>query len=212
MLHEFAHVLGFGNLWNGAGIDDLRDEANDVYIGANGLDAWQNTIGCTTGQLPVDPASGHWSEDCLVSEVMTPSADPGEEEILSIITLRSMQDLGYQVDLSQADEYTICNVAETCTEFCPERADAACTRRRLDSTNNLRATSTVKAKLSDKGEATILEMAVDHFRKEDAHQLEQQQEGGETTRPTSTTFSVIYKENNRFFSRFHHRLHVEHLL
>ena len=205
LLHEFAHVLGFGNFWNDA---ELVDEPSSVYVGTNGLDAWRNTIGCTTGQLPVqDNDFGHWSEECLLSELMTPSINAAETTQLSIITLRSMQDLGYEVDLGQADSFSICNIAESCTAFCPERATATCSRR-LGSTN-LRAIT--KFALSDKSEAAILEMAVAHFRKEDERKL-QQQELNENDRSFNSVFSVTYKENDRYFSRVFLRRHVKNLL
>lgn len=213
VFHEFAHVLGFGNLWN---LGNLADTTNLIYTGTNGLDAWQNTVGCTTGQLPIQNDLGHWSEACLPTEVMSPVFNSGQIETLSIVTLRSFQDLGYSIDLSQADAYTICDVDASCTTECPERASAVCTRR-LGSTNS-RSTK-AKVKLSDKGEAAILDMAVAHFRNEETRRLEHGKSQGDDSlrfsnnaRATASSFSVIYKENDSYFSRSFLRHQVEHLL
>ena len=55
------------------------------------------------GQGSID---GHWMENLFVNELMTPAIG-GIGNPLSVMSLRSLEDIGYAVDTSQADAYTI---------------------------------------------------------------------------------------------------------
>ena len=55
------------------------------------------------GQGSID---GHWMENLFVNELMTPAIG-GSVNPLSIMSLRSLEDVGYGVDTSQADAYSI---------------------------------------------------------------------------------------------------------
>lgn len=204
IFHEFAHVLGFGTLFDGTDFPDLIDTTNNIYTGTNALNAWRNDVGCTMGNLPIESDGGHWQEACLVDELMTPTVTSGQDEILSTVTLGAMQDLGYTIDTTLAEPYTICNVAASCSTFCPERAAATCTRR-------LGSTLATKPKLSEQGEAEILNMAAAHFQKHDTKRRLVESEVPHN-RALSTAFSVTYKENGNYFRRTIQRRQVEHLL
>ncbi len=64
VLHEMAHVLGFGTLWNANG---LYTDGTGEFLGTNATAAWQNDFG-QTGTPNVElgggpgTANGHWNE------------------------------------------------------------------------------------------------------------------------------------------------------
>ena len=48
----------------------------------------------------------HWRESVFESELMTGWVDAGQNP-LSVVTVSSLADMGYQVDVSSADPYTL---------------------------------------------------------------------------------------------------------
>jgi hypothetical protein len=122
ILHEMGHVLGIGTLWNRKdllrnpsldGEDNLIPNQDTHFLGeraivafdANGGDAY---VGA---KVPVENASGsgsgdsHWRESVMTVELMTPRLNSALASTLSSITVGSLFDLGYSVDMSQADSY-----------------------------------------------------------------------------------------------------------
>lgn len=110
VVHEMAHVLGFGTVWNigrsllaGAGGPDPR------YIGWRGLAEWGALGG--TGNVPVEAGGGpstadaHWRESIFDNELMTGWLDTINP--LSKLSIASLADMGYRVDLTQADSYSL---------------------------------------------------------------------------------------------------------
>lgn len=126
ILHEMAHVLGIsrgtwiplglieGNPEDTAVCSDVGDPVyNDPrYLGTAGNDAWVNTYGASSSTVPIANTNGcgtadsHWREIYLQDEIMTGFAQGGGEPI-SEVTIGAFQDLGYQVDMSQADAWSI---------------------------------------------------------------------------------------------------------
>ncbi|HSU13637.1 leishmanolysin-related zinc metalloendopeptidase [Longimicrobium sp.] len=117
ILHEMGHVLGIGSLWNAFGL--LQDPSSGIaqdtwFSGTNGL-AGFNAIGGATytgGQkVPVENTGGggtvnsHWRESVLANELMTGFLNGGGPNPLSQLTVRSLADLGYSVDVTQADPF-----------------------------------------------------------------------------------------------------------
>lgn len=128
VLHEMAHVLGFGTLWtyntNLNSTDyNLYTTGTGEYYGANALANWQqefNQAGVVS--VPVEltggagTANGHWREMNggsgptgfvsnitgmdLSNELMTGWAS--DTFFISTVTLGALEDLGYIVDYSQA--------------------------------------------------------------------------------------------------------------
>lgn len=118
ILHEMAHVIGVGALWDFKGLLGLPSGAgvqNDTYFsGANANEAFDaiGGIAYTGGRkVPVENSGGsgtrnsHWRESVFRNELMTGFIDPTANP-LSIVTLRSLEDLGYVVDRSRADPYS----------------------------------------------------------------------------------------------------------
>lgn len=120
VVHEMAHVLGFGTLWELKGL--LRNpsvpsapNADTHFAGPLAIAAFDAAGGTTYiggGKVPVEsgarPGSsdGHWRESVFDIEIMTPFLAPGSEP-LSLVTIESLADLGYGVDLTKAESYTL---------------------------------------------------------------------------------------------------------
>ena len=117
--HEYAHVLGFGTLW---GDHDLlrnpsrsgNSNADTHFVGPLARSAFDASGGRSYRGAKVPVESGgrqgssdsHWRESVLEAELMTPFLTIGREP-LSRITIESMADLGYGVNLSAAESYRV---------------------------------------------------------------------------------------------------------
>ncbi|MDB4871514.1 MAG: putative zinc metalloendopeptidase [Gemmatimonadales bacterium] len=113
--HEMLHVLGFGAFWDTTAANLLINYgANVSYIGAGGIAGCKSLGGfntCATS-VPVEGTAGgdgtinsHWRENVFGNELMTGFINQGKNP-LSIMTIRSLEDLGYTVDTTAADAYT----------------------------------------------------------------------------------------------------------
>ncbi|HUP19984.1 MAG TPA: putative Ig domain-containing protein [Gemmatimonadota bacterium] len=112
--HEIGHVLGFGSLWEHGSHDLLDGEgSNDPrFTGAGAVAEWHDLGG--EGDVPVEAEGGegtaesHWRESVFDSELMTGFSEPiGVSQPLSRVTVGAMEDLGYVVDYSAADSYSL---------------------------------------------------------------------------------------------------------
>lgn len=119
-VHEIAHALGFGVLWRPLGL--LRDPALGVgaidahFVGPLAIAAFDAAGGTDyTGgaKVPVENLGGagsanlHWRGSVLGGELMRPLNRLGVPETFSSITIQSIADLGYIVDVSLAEPYTL---------------------------------------------------------------------------------------------------------
>lgn len=128
--HEIGHVLGFGTLWGsasdelvetfphldlivGSGTDDPR------YTGEQAVAEWQALSGLSSN-VPLEAEGtegtreGHWretgsgSEPGFDHELMTGFIERvGQANPLSRVSIASLADLGYTVDLAAADAYSL---------------------------------------------------------------------------------------------------------
>ncbi len=116
ILHEMAHVLGIGTLWESGPFHFLNYESsscmksnNITYKGKKAMDAYHK-LGAK-GEVPVENTGGagtkcgHWRESVFDSELMTGWADP--KAPLSRVTIGALEDFGYEVDYNQADPYSL---------------------------------------------------------------------------------------------------------
>jgi hypothetical protein len=113
IVHELAHILGFGTLWEhpaNALLEGPRTE-DPRYLGARGILEYQG-LGGADPTVPVENTGGtgtrdgHWRESVFDTELMTGYAEAVPMP-LSAMSIGAMGDLGYVVDLTRADEYTI---------------------------------------------------------------------------------------------------------
>ena len=103
-LHEVGHVLGFtGWVWSKFGFYQNPPDGDQHFNGPLAIAAFDEAGGrnYTGKKVPVD--GGHWRVPVLRGELM----GPGGGGALSAITAQSLADLGYGVDATQADPYTL---------------------------------------------------------------------------------------------------------
>lgn len=122
ILHEMAHVLGFGTIWNisapGLGTNAFLSGSATADPTFNGLGAraaffGSLPLGSTFSGVPVPVEGGfgpgtrlsHWRESSFSTELMTGFLGPGLVNPLSAITVQQFHDLGYVVDDATADNY-----------------------------------------------------------------------------------------------------------
>jgi hypothetical protein len=118
ILHEMGHVLGIGVIWGRLGLLQNPStvggpELDTYFSGANAVQGF-NSIGgdtYTLGQkVPVENKFGggtinaHWRESVLANELMTGFLNSGSNP-LSVVTVRSLQDIGYLVNPNLADPF-----------------------------------------------------------------------------------------------------------
>jgi hypothetical protein len=124
IFHEIGHILGFGTIWSGfecpadppfttcwdyltgAGTTDPR------FTGPLAVQEWQALGGM--GTVPVENTGGsgtadsHWRESVFTTEIMTGFVSAlGVANPLSRLTLASMADLGYVVNMGAADTFRL---------------------------------------------------------------------------------------------------------
>jgi hypothetical protein len=108
ILHEMGHVLGIGTLWPSKSLVAGAGTSNPTFGGVTALGAWQALGG--GGAVPVENSGGagtadsHWRESTFGRELMTGYLNTGPTP-LSALTIASLADLGYVVDLGAADAY-----------------------------------------------------------------------------------------------------------
>jgi hypothetical protein len=122
ILHEMGHVLGVGSIWDLHGLladASLLGGTDPHFTGTqaiSGFDAVGGSSYILGEKVPVENtggpgrADGHWRESVFANELMTGliSLDPPVgTNPLSTVTIRSLADLGYTVDLSKADPYNL---------------------------------------------------------------------------------------------------------
>ena len=105
-LHEIGHVLGIGTIWDDSGM--LRDLGADTHFaGPQAIAAFDQPCGGARyggAKVPTEPDGAHWRDSVLSLELMSPFID---NQRISEVTLGALSDLGYSVDLSAADPYTV---------------------------------------------------------------------------------------------------------
>jgi hypothetical protein len=111
ILHEMGHVLGIGTMWDAWNLIDPSSVTTNIrYYGTQG-DIGNTEIG-GVGDAVVEDTGGsgtarsHWKESVYHTELMTGYLD-GTTQPLSRLTARSLADLGYSVNASLADPFTI---------------------------------------------------------------------------------------------------------
>lgn len=103
ILHEMAHVIGFGSLWE---LNDLTVNGSGHYTGSAALSWYQSECDASATYVPVELDGGggtrnkHWDETwaCGKKELMTGWLHT--PTTLSMATIASFEDLGYITALS----------------------------------------------------------------------------------------------------------------
>jgi FG-GAP-like repeat len=122
MIHEFAHVLGFGGMWQP--VDYTASNGVVSKVGNNFVDLTTATyqansyagwvygglVGqATAAAIPLDRLSlSHWDEGVFDTEMMTPISELlGVVTPVSALSLAALRDLGWQVNMGAAEAYVL---------------------------------------------------------------------------------------------------------
>jgi Leishmanolysin len=122
-VHFFPIHEGIGSTWEFLGVTGAIAD-NCPYVGTQATEEYKLLSGCDTIPIEQEGTAGsrckHWSETCLVNELMTTTLNDGSNP-LSRITVGGLEDLGYVVDYSNAGAYTRDNIDPSC--LCNVRKD-----------------------------------------------------------------------------------------
>lgn len=126
IVHEIGHVLGIGTRWGHLVTEELtdtsRNETFSIYTGYNGVKQYRALAGNDVRGIPIEDdhgagtAGSHFEEDeqrvidghvapHMQYEAMSGLANYGSK--VSKLSVAVLLDLGYGVDYSQADDYTL---------------------------------------------------------------------------------------------------------
>lgn len=111
--HEMGHVLGIGTLWQDLDLLEGAGTANPLFTGDQATAEYGDLRGAGgPRRVPVEntggpgTADGHWRETVFRTELMTGFVSTSDNP-LSRMTVASLADLGYQVDINAADAYAL---------------------------------------------------------------------------------------------------------
>ena len=127
VLHELGHALGFdGSVWKDHGLlknpslapggIEINPAPDTHFSGALARAAFNAAGGSsyTGAKVPVENGAGrgsardsHWRFSVFGRELMATGIYSGGVNPLSAVTVRAFADMGYQVDVSQADTYAL---------------------------------------------------------------------------------------------------------
>jgi hypothetical protein len=108
--HEMGHVLGLGTQWDGLVQD--TGTADPRYTGRVAMVEYGHLTEGDPETVPVENEGGrgsrdsHWRDSTFANELMS-SRIGGPGNPISRLTVASLIDLGYQVDLDAADPYEL---------------------------------------------------------------------------------------------------------
>ncbi|GAB4298216.1 MAG: hypothetical protein Fur0025_36590 [Oscillatoriaceae cyanobacterium] len=114
MIHEFAHVLGFGTSWEDRNL--IADTRAGLYNSNSYAGIYYGQILGSFSPTPVELTVGqgegsdlgHWNKiPNFESEIMVESGDKDEKQITSQLTIAALRDLGFNVNYGAAEEYVL---------------------------------------------------------------------------------------------------------
>ena len=107
VIHEMAHILGFGTRWNALNLLTGAGTSEPLFTGPAARTVFETMVlgglGYTGPRVPVEnvggPGSvdGHWRESVLRNELMTSILNIGPNP-LSALSLAGFRDMGYVMD------------------------------------------------------------------------------------------------------------------
>lgn len=111
--HELGHAMGFGTLWPTESLLVGAGTSDPFFIGTQARAMFGSTFGAgyLGNSIPVENTGGpgtadaHWRETIFNHELMTGFISAGANP-LSAVTIAQFADLGYTVDMSQAEIFT----------------------------------------------------------------------------------------------------------
>jgi hypothetical protein len=115
--HEMGHVIGIGTIWSRKGLLEGAGTTNPTFIGQSAITEYNRLRGTDSDLTPVPVENqggigtrdGHWREVIFVNELMSGYINQTGNPI-SRMTVGSLQDLGYVVDMDAAEPYNLPNL------------------------------------------------------------------------------------------------------
>jgi hypothetical protein len=113
--HEMGHVIGIGTIWTRKGLLAGAATANPTFTGTNAKKQYGILKGTGPAAVPVENTGGagtknsHWRESVFKNELMSGFiASPNNP--LSKLTVASLKDMGYVVNMAAAEAYSLPNL------------------------------------------------------------------------------------------------------
>ena len=111
ILHEMAHVIGFGTIWDDLSLITGAGGSDPRFTGSAATSEYNSIFGVSESSVPVANTGGsgtrdsHWRESVFTNELMTGFLNSGTNPI-SRVTAASLGDLGYVVNVAAADSFS----------------------------------------------------------------------------------------------------------
>lgn len=114
IIHEMGHALGFGTVWGNRALIVGEGGSDPIFSGAQAVSNFDAVGGLlyTGAKVPVENTGGagtrdaHWRESVFGNELMTGFIGSSSDK-LSRVTVGSMGDLGYTVNVANAEAYVL---------------------------------------------------------------------------------------------------------
>lgn len=104
--HEIGHAMGIGLAYKWK---DAELGSNSVYyLDRNKFpetyEIYQRDYGGTEENIPLGDVAGHFDETVFTTELMTPFSNEGQRQPITDLTLSALATIGWNVDMSKAEE------------------------------------------------------------------------------------------------------------
>jgi len=115
--HEMGHLIGIGTIWTIKGLLAGASGNNPTFTGKNAKKEYGTLKGTGPAAVPVENTGGpgtknsHWRETVFRNELMTGFV-AGPPNPMSRLTVASLKDLGYVVDMTKAEPYSLPNLLQ----------------------------------------------------------------------------------------------------
>ena len=109
--HELGHLLGIGSIWEDLGLLAGAGTRSPRFTGSRATAEYNAIFHASVAGVPVEADGGpgtalsHWNENVLGAELMTGWYDGGRLNPISRITVASLADMGYHVNMAAANAY-----------------------------------------------------------------------------------------------------------
>jgi hypothetical protein len=119
--HEMGHVLGIGTIWTDKGLLRGVGTSNPTFVGPNAMVEYGVLRGTGPTEVPVENEGGagtrdsHWRERLFQNELMSGIIRVAGNPI-SRVTVASLSDLGYTVDMNAAEPFNLPNLMQAAEE------------------------------------------------------------------------------------------------